>query len=39
MSPTVEGAVEFLDIAHDWIVRGFVELTTVEIQTEWGRDK
>jgi len=36
ISPTIDGAAEFLDLVHDRIVRGFIELTTAEIQAEWG---
>jgi uncharacterized protein (TIGR04255 family) len=28
LNKTIEGALEFLDIGHEWIVRGFAELTT-----------
>jgi uncharacterized protein (TIGR04255 family) len=36
-SPTVESAVEFLDLAHDRIVRAFVDLTTQDAQKDWDR--
>jgi len=30
---------KWFDLAHEWIVRGFVDLTTQEIQTKvWGRE-
>jgi uncharacterized protein (TIGR04255 family) len=28
---------EWFDTAHEWIVRGFTDLTTSEAHTEWGR--
>jgi uncharacterized protein (TIGR04255 family) len=34
---TIEAATDFLDFAHDRIVKGFIEMTTPEIQAEWGR--
>jgi uncharacterized protein (TIGR04255 family) len=27
----------FMDVAHDWAVRGFASITSKEMQTEWGR--
>lgn len=30
---------EWFDLAHEWIVRGFTDLTTHEIQEFWGREK
>ena len=38
-SPTIEGAFDFFDNAHRWIVNGFTNLTTHEAHTLWGRDK
>jgi uncharacterized protein (TIGR04255 family) len=29
---------EWLDRAHDWIVRGFAELTTIEMHKRWERE-
>ena len=37
LSPSREGALAFLDVAHDWIVRGFASVTTPEIQSQWRR--
>ena len=34
--PGFEGALEFLDLAHDWIVRGFKSITTPEMHRAWG---
>ncbi len=34
--PLVE-ALELLDEGHEWIVRGFADLTTETMQTQWGR--
>lgn len=30
---------EWFDVAHEWIVRGFTDLTTPEVQTIWQREK
>lgn len=37
LSADVDGILEFLDLGREWIVRGFVDLTTEEAQSEWGR--
>jgi uncharacterized protein (TIGR04255 family) len=29
------GAIRFLDLGHDWIVRGFKDLTTIEMRAIW----
>lgn len=29
--------MEFVDMAHEWIVRGFADVTTKDMQKEWGR--
>jgi uncharacterized protein (TIGR04255 family) len=29
-------AVTLLDVGHDWIVRGFADLTTEDMQQQWG---
>jgi len=34
-----EGTREWFDLAHEWIVRGFTDLTTPEIQKIWEREK
>jgi uncharacterized protein (TIGR04255 family) len=31
------GALEFLDLGHRWIVRGFAELTTEAMHAVWGK--
>lgn len=31
------GALEFLEVGHVWIVRGFADVTTRDIQDEWRR--
>ena len=36
---TIEGALEFLDIGREWIVRGFASLTTSTMQSAWGRKR
>jgi uncharacterized protein (TIGR04255 family) len=33
----LDGSLAFLDLGHEWIVRGFTELTTEEMHTFWGR--
>jgi uncharacterized protein (TIGR04255 family) len=35
----VDGAVSFLDLGHEWIVRGFAEITTEAMHRLWGRTK
>jgi uncharacterized protein (TIGR04255 family) len=34
---SIEGAVEFLNVGREWIVRGFADLTTPEMHDIWGR--
>jgi uncharacterized protein (TIGR04255 family) len=34
---SVDGAFAFLDLGHQWIVRGFTSITTKTMHTEWGR--
>ena len=36
-SPHLEGALEFMDLAHEWIVRGFASFTTQSAHKIWGR--
>jgi len=36
-SPTLDGALDFMDLAHEWIVRGFTSVTTVEAHKRWRR--
>jgi uncharacterized protein (TIGR04255 family) len=31
------GAVEFLNLAHDWVVRGFASVTSKEMHASWRR--
>lgn len=33
----VEGALGFLDVGHDWAVRGFAAMTTEAMHAAWGR--
>jgi len=33
----VAGAFAFLDLGHDWIVRGFTSMTTTTMHDAWGR--
>jgi len=35
----LEGALAFLDVGHDWVVRGFTSLTTEPMQREWGKQR
>jgi len=39
LGPGLEGAKGFLDLAHEWIVRGFTSLTTEPMHQIWGRHK
>ncbi len=34
-----EAIREWFDLAHEWIVRGFTDLTTPEIQKIWEREE
>ena len=36
-SPDLEGALDFMDLAHEWIVRGFTSITTSEAHKRWRR--
>ena len=38
-STTKEAIREWFDVAHEWIVRGFTDLTTPEIQKIWEREE
>lgn len=33
----IDGAITFLRLGHEWIVRGFTEITTPEMHTKWKR--
>jgi len=35
----LEGALAFLDVGHDWVVRGFTSLTTKRMHEEWGLEE
>lgn len=37
LSGTLDGALEFFDLGREWIVKGFMALTTQEAQDAWGR--
>jgi len=37
VSPRTEDVLEWLDIGHEWIVRGFADLTTRDMHNVWGR--
>ena len=34
---TMESALKTLDMGHNWVVNGFVELTSDQMQAAWGR--
>ena len=36
-SPDLAGVLDFMDLAHEWIVRGFTSITTVEAHKHWRR--
>jgi uncharacterized protein (TIGR04255 family) len=36
-SPSIEDALGWFDVGHDWIVRAFTDLTTPEMHELWGR--
>jgi uncharacterized protein (TIGR04255 family) len=36
---TVDRAMKALDVGHEWVVRGFDDLTTDEMHRHWGRKK
>jgi uncharacterized protein (TIGR04255 family) len=37
LGPGLVGTKAFLDLGHEWIVRGFTSLTTETMHAEWGR--
>jgi uncharacterized protein (TIGR04255 family) len=39
LTPDIDGAFGFLDIGHEWIVRGFAEITTPEMHQLWERKR
>lgn len=38
-SPDLDGALDFMDLAHEWIVMGFTCITTAEAHERWGRTR
>ena len=36
-SPDLAGALDFMDLAHEWIVRGFTSITTAKAHKHWRR--
>ena len=38
-SPDLDGALDFMDLAHEWIVRGFTCITTAAAHERWGRTR
>jgi len=34
----VEDAMAFLDVGHEWVVRGFTSVTTTSMQSKWGKE-
>lgn len=39
ITPDVGGALAFLDLGHGWIVRGFADITTSDMHSEWRRSQ
>jgi uncharacterized protein (TIGR04255 family) len=39
LSEGIRGALDFLELGHEWIVRGFTDVTTDEMHRAWGRQK
>lgn len=39
LSAGLKGAVAFLDVGHEQVVRGFTSFTSASMQKEWGRTK
>ena len=37
LSPSIDSALDFLRIGHQWIVLGFAEITTPEMHAKWNR--
>ena len=37
LSTGIEGALAFLDLGREWVVRGFASITTPEMHKEWKR--
>jgi uncharacterized protein (TIGR04255 family) len=37
-SKDLAGVLSFLDVGHEWIVKGFEALTTEDMQAAWGKD-
>ena len=37
--PGTEGILRWFDIGHEWITRGFADLTTAEMHRLWGRER
>ena len=33
----IDGAFSFFDLGREWIVKGFAEITTPEMQRTWGK--
>ena len=38
LSQDIRGVGDFLDLGHNWVVRGFTELTTSEMHKAWKRE-
>jgi uncharacterized protein (TIGR04255 family) len=36
---TIDAALNWLDLGHEWVVRGFASLTTPEMHARWGRKR
>jgi len=38
LGDNLEGVLGFLDIGHEWVVRGFTAITSDVMHRVWGRD-
>jgi uncharacterized protein (TIGR04255 family) len=36
---SIEAVLDWIDLGHEWIVRGFASLTTPEMHQQWGRTR
>ena len=39
LTPDLDGALDFMDLAHEWIVRGFTSVTTSDGHRQWRRTR
>ena len=38
-SPDLDGALDFMNLAHKWIVKGFTSVTTTQAHNQWRRTR